>query len=257
MNCPYCAEPVSSQATVCKTCRRDIALVTQLKIANLELEEKVHELQEELSRLRPGGPAEAVPAAEVPPPPPPGLVDLVVVYILVPILLLMGTHYLLVIKVDANLIWLRAVSIVLPALFGALLQRRLRARWYTALGFGVVVGLLAVLGMSTTVHFTDGDPILPRGTVDWRETLEYSTSIALGYLLGALLVIATQPLTAGMRNNGQIAKYVRMAVRMASNRRDTPNTLEEKVQRLVKLVRLGISVATAAGAIYTGFKNIL
>ncbi len=33
--------------------------------------------------------------------------------------------------------------------------------------------------------------------------------------------------------------------------------LEERIQRMVKLIQLGVSVSTALGAVYTGFKGVL
>lgn len=37
----------------------------------------------------------------------------------------------------------------------------------------------------------------------------------------------------------------------------SPKTLEQRVERIVKLMNLGISATTAAGAIYTGMKAVV
>ena len=162
MNCPYCEEPVNHGATVCKTCRRDISLVLSLRDAKLVLEERVKELETELDELRERGPA--VPAVEEAPARP-GMIDLAVVYLVVPTVLLVGAHYLLVIKFDTNLVWLRTASIALPAVFGLMLERKLHPRWFVTLAYGVAVAFVSVFGMSTMVHFTDGDAILPDSRV--------------------------------------------------------------------------------------------
>jgi hypothetical protein len=259
MNCPYCGEPVNHGALVCKTCRRDIGLVVSLTEAKEALERRVHELEAELEKLRPaeGAPAEPPPPPE--PPKPPRLVDLLVLFWLLPVALLVGVHYLLVIRFDVSLVWLRSASIVLPAIFGWFLDSRIRARWFVILGAGFAVALPAVLGMSTMVYFTDGSPILPKTAVDWRETFEYIASISLAYLLGSLLLLATHPLLR-KATSGRTIQMVTFLITKVTGKKPGPKRdlpLEEKIQRLVKLINLGVSAATAAGAVYTGFKGIL
>lgn len=258
MTCPYCMETLIKGATVCKTCQRDVALVLKLRQENHDLEDRVHELEAELEKYRPSVPDDAAEAeVEAAPPRPLGVVDIVVVYFAMPTLLLIGAHYLLVVKFDTNLAWLRTASIVLPAIFGLMLERRGSPQWYATLGLGIVVAAISVLGMSTVVHYTDGDAILPDSKVAWRETLEYVTSISLSYLLGALMLRAMRPLGAhGARAGGRITGLATFLVRRLSrSSRGLP--LEVRVQKMVGLIRLGVSVATALGAVYTGFKNIL
>ena len=121
----------------------------------------------------------------------------------------------------------------------------------------VLWAAVAVLGMSTVVHFTDGDAILPDSKVAWRETLEYVTSISLSYLLGAVMLRAVRSLGAhGARAGSRITGLATFMVRRLSrSSRGLP--LEVRVQKMVGLIRLGVSVATALGAVYTGFKSIL
>ncbi len=256
MTCPYCGETVNHGAAVCKTCRRDITLVVSLQNEKQTLEDRVAELESELAVLRERGAVEAEAQAVEEPPQPPGILDLVVIFLLLPTVVLIGAHYLLVIKFDARLVWLRAASIALPAVFGLMLERKLHPRWYVVLGFGAVVALAAVFGMSTMVHFTDGDPILPESPVDWRETLEYSVSIALSYLLGSLLASAARPLKMkGRSKNAAMAKLATFMAKHVSGRKGEP--MEVRIQRMVKLIQLAVSASTAIGAIYTGFKNVL
>lgn len=254
MNCPYCEESVNHGATVCKTCRRDIALVVSLRDANRALEDRVQDLEGELADLRERGPT--VLAVEQSSPASPNIIDLAVVYLVVPTVLLVGVHYLLVIKFDTNLVWLRAASIALPAVFGLMLDRKLNPRWFVTLVYGVVVAIASVFGMSMMVHFTDGDAILPDSRVAWRETLEYVTSIALSYLLGATLARVAQPMKlTGGRSNGRTTKLATLLVTHVAGTKGEP--LPQRIQRMVKLIQLGVSAATAIGAVYTGFKNIL
>lgn len=258
MNCPYCLETITKGATVCKSCQRDVALVLKLRQENHDLEDRVHELEAELAKWRPAVPDDAEePAVEAPPPRPLGIVDIVAVYFALPTLLLVGAHYLLVMKFDTSLVWLRTASIVLPAIFGLMLERRGSPQWYATLGLGIAVAAVSVLGMSTVVHYTDGDPILPDSKVAWRETLEYIASISLSYLLGALMLRALRPIGArGARAGSRITGLATFLVRrMSRSTRGLP--LEVRVQKMIGLIRLGVSIATALGAVYTGFKNIL
>lgn len=255
MNCPYCAENVNQGATVCKTCRRDIGLVLSLQEKNYALEERIQELEGQLA----AGPAAlaAEPVVEEPPKKP-GILDIVGMYLILPMLLLIGAHYLLIIKIDSkwSLPLLRAASIVLPAIFGLLLDRRLRPRWFVTFGLGLIVAFVAILGMSTIVHFTDGNPILPEGPTDWRETLEYVTSISLSYLLGALLARAARPIRlTPARRGGTAGKLATFLAKHVTGKPGEP--LDQRIQRMVKLIQLGVSASTAIGAVYTGFKSIL
>jgi hypothetical protein len=257
VNCPYCAEPVNYAATVCKTCQRDIALVKSLMEGNSALEEKVEALEAELAELREAGapePVEPVPDSSARPT---RALDLLVVYLVLPIVLLIGMHYLLVIKFDTRLVWLRAVSIILPAIFGCMLEIRLHPQRGVTAGVGIAVGLVSVFGMSTIVYFVDGDPILPASRVAWQETLEYVTSIALAYVLGALVAGAVRPMqrTAKRGKSRGIANLATFIARHVSGHKGAP--LDERIQRIVKVIRIAVTVSTAAGSIYTGFKGIL
>ena len=258
MTCPYCMETLIKGATVCKTCQRDVALVLKLRQENHDLEDRVAELETELAKWRPATPDEPVePVVEAPPRRPLGFFDILVVYFALPTVLLVGAHYLLVVRFDTSLVWLRTASIVLPALFGLMLERRGSPQWYATLGIGIAVAAVAVLGMSTVVHFTDGDAILPDSKVAWRETLEYVTSISLSYMLGAVMLRAVRSLGAhGARAGSRVTGLATFMVRRLSrSSRGLP--LEVRVQKMVGLIRLGVSVATALGAVYTGFKSIL
>ncbi len=254
MTCPYCAEPVNDGATVCKTCHRDIGLAMSLKEANKALEKRVQELEAQLAEQSESAPAEPAAPVEELAARQPGVIDLLAIYVVLPTVVLIAAHYLLVIKLDTSLVWLRAVSIALPAIFGWMLERKLHARWFVTLGFGIVVAFASVFGMSTMVHLTDGDPIMPHSAVAWRETLEYITSIALAFLLGSLLALTAR--STGQRSTGTVAKLATFIALQISNKAKG-KSLDQRIERVVKLIKLAVSVSTAIGAVYTGFKGIL
>jgi hypothetical protein len=256
VKCPYCEESINYGATVCKTCRRDIGLALSLGEAKQVLEQRVLELEAELAELRGRDEAEPEAAAVESTARPPAVLDLLMIYFVVPTIVLVGTHYLLIIKFDARLVWLRAASIALPAVFGLMLERKLQPRWYLTLALGIVVGLASVFGMSTMVHFSDGDSILPDSAVAWRETLEYVTSIALAYLLGSLIAFAAHPLrSTGPRRTGRMGKLATLVAHHSGLAKGLP--LEVRAQRAMTLFKIVATVSTAAGSVYTGFKSIL
>jgi hypothetical protein len=259
--CPYCAEAISAGAMVCKTCRRDIALPMSLKSANQALEQRVAELEAEVARLQvlvSPQPEEAPPEPVVAAAPPrPSVIDFVGIYVALPTLALVAAHYLLVVRFDAKLAWLRAASIALPALIGWMLGSKTHARWYYALALGVVVALASVFGMSTVIHFTDGDTILPDSAVAWREVLEYVTSIALSYLLGSLIASAARPLGfAGAEGKQRTMKLAIFVARVALGSEESKQLIQ-RMESMEKLMTKAVVASTAVGAIYTGFKGVL
>lgn len=258
--CPYCAEAISASAMVCKTCRRDIALPMSLKSANQLLEKRVAELETELAKFQAlASPQSAETEAAVVEVPPPRLsiIDLVGVYFALPTLVLIAAHYLLVVRFDTKLVWLRAASIVLPALAGWILGTKTHLRWYYVLVLGVTVGLASVFGMSTVIYFTDGDTILPDSAIAWRETIEYATSIALSYLLGSLIVSAVRPLGLSGAKGRERTRKIAVVVARTVWGSEEGATLAQRIEAMEKLMTKAIAASTAAGAIYTGFKGIL
>lgn len=251
MNCPFCLEEVKPDALVCRTCTRDIAVPKPLMEANALLTARVAELEAELAEAKAAVPS-VVMVTEALPANPRKLVQALLFYVILPIVLLVAIHYLLVIRLDAKLIWLRIASIALPALFGFRVELAWRPRWFVLLPLAASVGCAAVLGMSWIVHLVDGDAILPVGAVVWRETMEYVASITLAYVLGSLLCAALRPL----HQRHSLVDRVATLIALGGGGK-TGKPVEAHVERLVKLMNLGISGATACGAIYTGLKATL
>ncbi|HYC64100.1 MAG TPA: hypothetical protein VEC14_05155 [Reyranellaceae bacterium] len=256
MNCPYCLEPVKPEALVCRTCHRDLAVPKPLMEANQKLSERVAELEAEVARLRRFAPEPAVPA-EAAPVEPVGVLGAVLYFFLVPSLGLVALHALLVLALDAPLLWLRLASIALPAAIGFWLESRHRASLWLVAILAAATAVAGVLGMSLVVHLIDGEPVLPHTRVVWRETLEYVASIGLGYGLGALLCRVLRPVRRhALPGKGGLVDRLAMLIAQG-DKGASPKTLELRVERLVKMMNLGISAATAAGAIYTGLKSVI
>ena len=52
MRCPFCAEEILDDASVCRCCGNDLRIPDALKIENAELKQQVADLQAELDELR-------------------------------------------------------------------------------------------------------------------------------------------------------------------------------------------------------------
>jgi hypothetical protein len=52
MRCPFCAEEIRDEASVCRYCSNDLRIPEALKNENAELKQQVIDLQAELGALR-------------------------------------------------------------------------------------------------------------------------------------------------------------------------------------------------------------
>jgi hypothetical protein len=253
VNCPFCAEPVKDGAIVCKSCGRDLAIPKPLMEANQALEEKVKTLEAEIAELKDAivvlerlSPGQGTPVAVY--------LRLILPYVVVPIAILVGLHYMLVIQMrDAPLSLIplmRTLSIIVPAVFGFRLETRWRPPWLLTASAAIVVAVAAVLAMNAAVHLAQPkQPIIPNSLAKTQETLEYMVSIALGYAFGVLLAVTFKP-----RRGGLAEKLVMI---MALGAGQDPKMVDQRIDRLYRLIKLGVSGTTVIGSVYTGFKSML
>jgi hypothetical protein len=258
--CPFCAEEVKDEAIVCKHCTRDIAIPKAVVQKNTELEKQVEELTAEVDQLkRRLMKHEALPAAKVPAPSvtPGRLVTYLFLFTLLPIALLLIAHYVMIIRLDVKVLYLRFVSMALPLPFGFLLFWKMRANIGAAAVIGAIVGLVAVLGMLAVVGYFDNVPVVPRDRQEWQEALEYALSIMLavvtGYMIGRIVVryLSTSPRSSGISNSiaREIASFLGPA---ASDKK-----LSERIASIEQFLNSLITVATTLGSIFAGIKGVL
>jgi TIR domain len=111
-------------------------------------------------------------------------------YFLVPVVLLLLAHYLIVMKLDRDAIYLRPFAVVIPAVAGFVLLRNLRLGIIAAGVLGLSIALVAVGGMMTIVGLVDQHAILPRSETGWQEVAEYLVTITLATAAGNLFARA-------------------------------------------------------------------
>ncbi|HYD05201.1 MAG TPA: hypothetical protein VEC60_05725 [Reyranella sp.] len=214
------------------------------------LEAEIAELKDAIVVLERLGPGKGNPAAVYR--------RLVLPYAVLPIAILIGLHYVLLIQLrelPLSLIpTMRGLSIIVPALFGYLLETRWRPPWQLTATAAVVVAVMAVLAMNAAVHLMQPrSPIIPDSPEHWRDTVEYVASIALGYAFGVLLAISLK----SRRGRGSLAEKLAMMMAPGGAGMQDPKAIDQRIDRLYKLINLSVSGTTVIGSVYTGFKSVL
>lgn len=253
MECPFCAETIKDEATVCQHCSRDLRVALPV----------IHEIQDivaELDRLQRRLDQVNTSLA---------MFDRPVrfmflnggIYVLLPTLLLLAAHYLVIMKFDWPQLYLRIASVIIPLPFGMAAYAFSRIGFRGAFGLGVMIAALSVFGMLSVVSYTDGTPIVPGSFREWRETVEYGLSIALSFLTGNILVILVlwavpNAIASGGKPNAAAYRMARMLGQHVGE--ETMRRRARLIQNLMQTVGpLAGVVATAAGSIYTGLKGIV
>lgn len=261
MKCPYCLSEVSEEALACPHCTKDLYLFKPMmsRVAALEAElsilpereqlvKRVAQLEEMLANqamsLQSNGTGLG------------GALRSAALFLVLPLVLLLVGHGLITIVYDTKLLYLRLLSIVVPALFGyALMSSRSHKLipWFIAAS-GLAIA--SVFGMSYMTHLVDGTPVMPQNVFEWREFFEYGVSIAASFLAGMILgraaYIKNHPMIKSMVGGA----YSALAAKLGKENIDADGTF-----KLMKLLNDHISTVTALGStalsVYTGLKGIL
>lgn len=260
IDCPWCAEPISTRAIVCRHCGRDVALPMPILVAQraqareiAALRAEVEELRADLAQARPEPP---VPAEAAPPPvePPAAALPLLLAALsgpVVALLLLVGLHWLLIIRYDAAPVALRTACIVVSLGVALAAPGLPRLRGSAVLGLGAVLGVAAVLGMSWNVARADGTPVLPASARDLFEMLEFAASIGFSFAAGGLVAGLVQ---RARSRSLRLAALGRMRGRIGA---EEIKAIGQSAESLKKIMDFGAPVVALFGAVATGFRSLI
>lgn len=270
MACPYCTERISAQAIVCKHCHRDLLFFAPLRRDLEALARKVEKLEAQNTRLAAliaehfGKPApeasEASNASEAPAANqpaahrPPGLLAKLL-FPLLPIACLVAAHWLMVMLLDLNPIYLRVLSVVLPLAFGLLFVARFRVRLPYQLLAAAAIAVSAVAAMTAVVAHVDEQPFWPRDAREWREVVYYILSIGFSHITGIL----TGMLVLRRRNRGidRLSMKLAQAIEGDAPLPGRAKRIKRHTESIKEIITLVAPIATAVLSVATGVVGLL
>ncbi|PKU25847.1 hypothetical protein CWS72_04630 [Telmatospirillum siberiense] len=252
LNCPFCDEEIKDRATVCKHCGRDLLILRPVLDRFADIETRLVAVETALHTL--SGHVDTVRTNSLPPAAGSGFGDFAAVrrmvgHFVALVALLLIAHWVIIGILDLNTLVLRLVSILIPLPFGLTGPRSLRA----TIGMAATASVAAVWGMLVITGAIDHVPVLPQGTRDWIETLEYVASIGLAYGSGRLVAewwaARKSPAKAG---HSLVYEMATLLARSSAPRNETKVHAKQRVEAIANWLNIMALMVTAACSIATG-----
>jgi hypothetical protein len=92
---------------------------------------------------------------------------------------------------------------------------------------------------------------MPQSMIEWKEFIEYSLSISFSFLTGMLL--GTISFFQRSKHKIDINPMLKSLINIVSNKKLSPEALQELLQKSIKYVSLGTTLLS----VYTGLKRFL
>ena len=261
MKCPYCQSELADDVLACPHCTKDLYLFKPMMARVADLESQLGELPERKQLLERVAKLEEMLAnqaldhiqsqAGVG-----SAIKSLCFFLVLPLALLLIGHGLITIVYDTKLLYLRLLSIMIPALFGYALMVGRAHKLLPWFFMATALAVSSVFGMSYMTHLVDGSPVMPQNAFEWREFLEYGVSIAASFLTGMILGRAAYIKNHPMINTLIGGAYSALMAKAGKDGSDPAGAF-----KLMKALNDHVSTVTALGStaisVYTGLKGIL
>jgi ABC-type multidrug transport system fused ATPase/permease subunit len=174
------------------------------------------------------------------------------------VILLLIAHWLVVFVYDLHTVVLRLISVVIPLPIALWLTLHYQINPRRQIAIAIVIGLIAVFGMSYVTSLHEHTSVMPQNFREWRETLEYVASIVFAYHTGVLISCAMQARSGARNRAGEATLRLARALASVTGKAvKTGTELKKQVDSIRGMINNLMPVASAIAAIIAGLKSVV